>query len=199
MKRQMFSSQLQAWLKGKGPKTLENLDSVFAEKSIAIAILLLMAVPALPLPTGGVTHIFEVITMLLALELIIGRRTIWLPKSWRKRSLGNLAEKKVLPGLLRTVRWFERFSRRRLGDFLQRPNSLRVVGLITLIFTIFAFVAPPFSGLDTLPALGVVALMLGIILEDSVILVIGCAVGAVGTGLVIGLGTAIFEGAKHLF
>lgn len=198
MKQQLFSSQLSSWLKGKGSKTLGDLDSVFAEKSIAIAIMLLMAVPALPLPTGGVTHIFEVITMLLALELIIGRRTIWLPKSWRKRSLGNLAEKKVLPGLLRTIRWFERFSRPRLSDFLQRPNSLRFIGLLTLIFTLFAFVAPPFSGLDTLPALGVVAMMLAVVLEDTVILVIGCLVGAVGTGMVIGLGTAVFEGFQRL-
>ncbi len=198
MKQQVFSSQLSSWLKGKGSKTLADLDSVFAEKSIAIAIMLLMAVPALPLPTGGVTHIFEVITMLLALELIIGRRTIWLPKSWRKRSLGNLAEKKVLPGLLRTIRWFERFSRPRLSDFLQRPNSLRFIGLLTLVFTLFAFVAPPFSGLDTLPALGVVAMMLAVVLEDTVILLIGCLVGAVGTGLVIGLGTAVFEGFQRL-
>ena len=43
---------------------------------------LLLAVPALPLPTGGATHVFEVIAMLVALQLIVGRRQIWLPARW---------------------------------------------------------------------------------------------------------------------
>jgi hypothetical protein len=41
---------------------------------------LLLGVPALPLPTGGATHVFEIIAVLLALELIVGREEIWLPR-----------------------------------------------------------------------------------------------------------------------
>ncbi|MEA2335963.1 MAG: hypothetical protein QOG40_2453, partial [Solirubrobacteraceae bacterium] len=81
------SDQLERWLKGDGEKTLGGLIDVFGEGSFAIIFVLLMAVPALPLPTGGVTHVFEVITMLLALELIIGRRTVWLPDRWRRLDL----------------------------------------------------------------------------------------------------------------
>jgi hypothetical protein len=40
---------------------------------------LLLGPSALPLPTGGATHVFEIIAMLLALELIAGRDQIWLP------------------------------------------------------------------------------------------------------------------------
>ena len=35
--------------------------------------MILLGVPALPLPTGGVTHVFEVITVLLAAQLVVGR------------------------------------------------------------------------------------------------------------------------------
>ncbi len=66
------SDQLEGWLTGDRPKTLGSLLDTSGEGSFAIVFVLLMAVPALPLPTGGVTHIFEVITMLLALELIAG-------------------------------------------------------------------------------------------------------------------------------
>ena len=46
-------------------------------------VLLLALRPALP--TGGVTHVFELIAMLLALQLIVGRRHVWLPERWRQR------------------------------------------------------------------------------------------------------------------
>ena len=62
-----FSEELDKWLRGDGTKTIAGLSQVFAKKSFAICFLILMAIPALPLPTGGVTHVFEVINMLLAL------------------------------------------------------------------------------------------------------------------------------------
>ena len=45
--------------------------------------------PALPLPTGGATHVFEVIAVLLALQLIAGREHIWLPERWRRLELAG--------------------------------------------------------------------------------------------------------------
>ena len=57
-----------------------DLGDVFGAKAFAVTILLLMFLPALPLPTGGVTHVFEVITILLAGQMVLGRRTIWLPE-----------------------------------------------------------------------------------------------------------------------
>jgi hypothetical protein len=62
-----------------------------------------------------------------------------------------------------------------------------------------AFVAPPFTGLDTLPALGVVLVSLGVLLEDFVLVVVGIAVGAVGVILEIFLGSAALNGLKRLF
>ncbi len=44
----------------------------------------------------------------------------------------------------------------------------------------FAFVAPPFTGLDTLPSLGVVLISLGVLLDDALLALIGLVVGAVG-------------------
>jgi hypothetical protein len=83
------SDQLERWFGEEGPRTLGSLIDMFGEKSFAVVFIVLMAVPALPLPTGGVTHVLEVITMLLALELIAGRRTIWLPQRWMGLDLGG--------------------------------------------------------------------------------------------------------------
>ena len=83
-----FSDQLQHWLESDEPKTLGTMGEVFAEKSFAVTILLLMFVPSLPLPTGGVTHVFEAIVVVLTAQMIVGRRTIWLPERWQRRELG---------------------------------------------------------------------------------------------------------------
>jgi hypothetical protein len=61
-----------------------------------------------------------------------------------------------------------------------------------------AFLAPPFSGLDTLPALGVVLLSLGVLLEDAVVVVAALLVGAVGIAIELALGSAALKGIGQL-
>src|SRR5436309_14282568 len=109
--RDPFSDQLERWLRSGDTKTLRALGEVFAAKSFAVTILLLMFVPALPLPTGGITHVFELITIVLAAQMVIGRRTIWLPERWQRRELGATSTEKAIPFIVRRIRQVERFSR----------------------------------------------------------------------------------------
>src|SRR2546430_3715834 len=83
------SDQIERWLATEGEKTLGSLIDVFEEKSFALIFILLLGVPALPLPTGGATHVFEIIAILVALQLVAGRDKIWLPERWRKVELGS--------------------------------------------------------------------------------------------------------------
>jgi hypothetical protein len=188
-----FSEQLESWLQSDEPKTLGAMGDVFAEKSFAVTIMLLMFVPALPLPTGGVTHVFEVITVVLAAQMILGRRTIWLPARWQRRDLGATTTTKAIPFIIRRVRQIERFSRPRGTRVFQQGLLLRILGLILIAFAVAAALAPPFSGLDTLPALGAVAVALSIILEDVVVLALGIVLGTGGIALILTVGAALFD------
>ncbi|MEA2398875.1 MAG: hypothetical protein QOK25_2431 [Thermoleophilaceae bacterium] len=193
------SDQLEGWLRGEKPKTLGSLIDLFGERSFAILFVLLMALPALPLPTGGATHVLEVIVMLLALELIVGRREIWLPQRWKRLELASASRQKFVNMLLRRIRWFERFSRPRGRWLFGHRLSGVVFGLVVLALAITAFLAPPFSGLDTLPSLGVVVLGLGVLLEDFVLAGAGFGIGALGVVAVIGLGNLVVKGVNQLF
>ena len=186
-----LSERLESWLEADEPKTISGLCERFGPQSFAIVFVVLLALPALPIPTGGVTHVFEIVAALLALELIIGRGEIWVPKRWQTRELRVLTSAKGSNALLKRIRWFERFSRPRLGALLTTPVAARVYGLVVLVLTAVAFLAPPFTGLDTLPALGVVVLSLGMLLTDALLVGIGVAIGSAGIALVIGLGHAI--------
>jgi hypothetical protein len=186
-----FSDDLDTWLSSDGPKTLEDLGNAFAEKSFAVTILLLMFVPALPLPTGGISHVFEVIAIVIALQMVVGRRTIWLPRKWKQKELGKTITGKGVPFVIRRVRWFEKFSRPRFAGLFNQRWFIRVIGLVIIIFTLGALLAPPFSGLDTLPALGVVTICLAIILEDMIVLGVGVVIGTGGIVLIVTIGAAI--------
>jgi hypothetical protein len=197
--RHKVSGEIEAWLTGDGDKTVGGLIDVFEEKSFAILFVFLLGVPALPLPTGGATHVFEIVAALLALQLIAGRDRIWLPERWRKLSLTGPKQQRFLNGLMKLIRRLERLSRPRLRFLFDHRLSNSVFGLLALGGTAGAFLAPPFTGLDTLPALGVVLLSLGVLLEDIIVVVLGVVIGVAGVFLEIFVGGAVLHQVRKLF
>jgi hypothetical protein len=193
------SDQIECWLASEGEKTLGSLIDVFEEKSFALVFILLLGVPALPLPTGGATHVFEIIAIVVALQLVAGREKIWLPQRWCRVEIGTGGRTRFLNGLLNAIRWIERFSRPRLRFLFDHRASNTVFGLLAIAGSLGAFLAPPFTGLDTLPALGVVLLSLGVLLEDFFVVVLAVIVGAAGVLLEIVLGKAALSGIRELF
>jgi hypothetical protein len=196
---QSVSDDLARWLGGDGEKTLGSLIELFQEKSFALLFVLLLGVPALPLPTGGATHVFEVIAVLLAIELIIGREAIWLPRRWRGLELAGPRQQRFLSALMKMIRRLERISRPRLVFLFDHRLSNIVFGLLVIGGSLGAFLAPPFTGLDTLPSLGVVLLSLAVLLEDFLVVLAGLIVGATGVVLEIVLGKAAVHGIGMLF
>jgi hypothetical protein len=193
------SDELERWLSAEGESTLGSLIELFEEKSFALVFVLLLGVPALPLPTGGATHVFEIIAALLALQLIAGREEIWLPERWRGLQLAGPRQQRFIRGLMRMIRRLERISRPRLRFLFDHRLSNIVFGVLVLGGSAGAFLAPPFTGLDTLPALGVVLLSLGVLLEDIAVVLAALVVGAAGVILEIVLGKAAISGISGLF
>jgi hypothetical protein len=193
------SDQIENWQSGAGPKTLGGLIEVFEERAFAVIFILLLGVPALPLPTGGATHVFEIVAMLGALQLIAGRDHPWLPDRFKRIRLEGDKQQKFVKSLLRVIRFLERFSRPRLTFLFDHRLSNAVFGLLILGLAIAAFVAPPFTGLDTLPSLGAVLISVGVLLRDIAIVIIGVVVGAAGVLLEIVLGKAAVSGISNLF
>jgi hypothetical protein len=141
--------------------------------------------------------------MLIALELIAGRDEIWLPRRWRRLDLAGPRQQRFLHTLTRMIRRLERVSRPRLRSLFDRRLSNIVFG--TLVFgtlvvglSLGAFLAPPFTGLDTLPAIGVVLLSVGVLLEDIAIVLLALIAGVAGVALEIVLGTVALHGLSSL-
>ena len=194
-----LSEQLSGWLRG-GDTSLGGLVDLFGPKSFAVMFVVLMAVPALPLPTGGATHVFEILVALGALQLIIGRDEIWVPARWRGVNVGGSeGNGRFIRALMWVIRTLERVARPRLAGVFARRGADQVFGLLVLIATVSAFVAPPFTGLDTLPSLGVVVLALGVLLEDALVALVGVLLGGAGIALEVYLAATVIHAAGRLF
>ena len=198
MTKVSFSQTLNIWLSSKQKKTVGSMLNVFDEKSFAFIFLVLMIFPATPLPTGGLVHLFEIIVALLALQLIIGRKELWLPNKVKKLDLDPITRKKVLPFLERRVKFFERFSKPRLRRTISKRWFRTQLGLVVMLFTLGAFFAPPFTGLDSLPSLEVVLIAIGVILDDMIPIIAGCIVGTIGLAITFILGAGVITAIQAL-
>jgi hypothetical protein len=67
-------------------------------------------------------------------------------------------------------------------------------GALVFGLTLSAFLAPAFSGRDTLPSLGVVVIGLGVLMRDLLVALLG----AIGVATILVIGNLAVETAKHL-
>ena len=198
LQNQKFSARLEVWIKNRSPNTIDRLNKVFAEKSIGIIVFLLMFLAATPFPTGGVSDVMAVVALFAAFQLIIGRRTIWMPKRWRRHTIKSLSSKRVITHLLRSLRWLERFTRPRLSGVVHNRFSLMISGICMSIYIFAVVVSPPFTGLDTLPAMGACLMALSLVFDDIALLIAGIIVGAIGISITIGVGAIIIVWIQQL-
>lgn len=188
--RWRVSAGLEAWLDSDQASTLGSLNDAFGEKILAAACLTLMAPSALPIPSGGATHVLDAIALVFAAQMVLGRRSVWLPARWRIKEIGSRTQK-ALRILIRFVKLCERVSRRRLAPVITGRVGERMIGLVITAFIVAAALAPPFSGLDTLPSLGVVLLALAVLFEDAAFAVAGLLAGLIGVALALFLGAQV--------
>lgn len=193
------SDLIAGWKESGGEKTLGGLVDAIDTKGFALLMVILLGPSALPIPTGGLTHVFEAAAALLALQLIAGRRDVWLPQRLRRRSLEGETAQRFIDAMIRYVGKLERVTRPRGRVFFGRRYSDFLYGCAALIGIVATFLAPPFTGLDTVPALGVVMLSLAVIAEDIAVIWLGVALIAGGILLELLLGEAAYKAVKSVF
>ena len=194
-----FSAQIESWMHSKQPKTFGNLSTFFGKNSFATIFIICMALPALPIPTGGITHVLEILVALVALETIIGLKSLWIPKWLAKKQLPDLVIKTGLPKFVQYLKKLEKYSRPRGVALMNNTWVERFAGFAVLAFAAGAFFALPFSGLDTIVSIGAVVLSLGLVLNDISYFIAGLIIGIIGLFLEIFLGAVIASGLKRLW
>lgn len=161
---------------------LDRLD----ERAFGL-IILILSIPCLVPALYGVPQIIGVPIILLAGQLLIGRREPWLPGGMLRRSVPRSWLDRMAGFADKRMRWLERLSRPRLTPFATGFGER-----IAALFMIGATVTIILPMTNTVPSLALALIAVGLIQRDGVFVLAGEALAAawMGTLLVVALGLA---------
>jgi len=173
-----------------GRVTLADLVEVLSHRAFG-GFMLAMALPTLlPLPIG-MAIVFDIPLVLLSFQLMIGRRTIWLPKGLLRGGVKTEQAARMLDKLIPRLRRLEGFLRPRML-WLTAPVAERMIGLLCFVLCIVLMTPIPLLG--WFPAITLVVLSLGLAERDGQMLVIGFALSIatmfVSAGILVGVAQA---------
>ena len=158
------------------------------------ALMFIFAVPnVLPVPPG-VSTVLGTPLIFLSGQLMLGMKP-WLPAVITRRSFSRedfaTLVRRVVPWLVRA----ERLLRPR-ASALARPPVENLVGLVCLLLACVLVLPIPLG--NTLPALSISLLALGVLERDGLWIVAGLVASAVAATVVSGVVFALVQGAVFL-
>lgn len=140
-----------------------DIVSALRDRSFA-PLLVIFAAPNVFLIVPGSSVSTAVPLMFLAVQLVLGRPDVWLPRIVADRTIERSAFDRVVTVSVPYVERIERLAKPRCwpsSDLLAE----RTIGLATLILAIFLFLPIPFA--NGLPALSIIMLALGLSERDG--------------------------------
>jgi len=149
-------------------------------------------IPVLPFGSPIVGSLY----MLLALRLIIGMDRPWLPGFVRNKALAPQTVDTLRRRGLPLVRRLERFSRPRF-PVLNSPVAVRAAAIVVFLMGLILLSPAPF--LNTLPAVAVMLIGLGLLNDDGIFVLTGMVLGVVAVGILVATVGLLVEVAQRLF
>ena len=158
------------------PLTLGDLLDSVGRRSygpLLLVIGLFAISPATAIP--GMTWATAVLTLIVALQIAVGRERIWLPKSALNVRVGRRDIHKGVEKSRPAARWIDQLLRPRL-EFLSKPPFVNVVGVICALAALITFPLGLIPLLPLIPGIAIVAFGLGMTARDGVWLTLGVLV-----------------------
>ena len=174
--------------------TIKHLLHGLRHRGFALLMLVLVlpnCVPV-PIPPGGST-ILSVPLLFIAIQMIWGRNSPWMPEWLTKKSMEQRTIDKIIKIATPRLRWVEKFLHPRF-NFTSSKAGERFIGCIWLIFAIS--IAVPLPMTNFIPGIGTLIMALGMLGRDGIVVIIGACVGMLGVAfttamLTLGIGAII--------
>lgn len=158
--------------------TLGELMQRMEERGFGLMLMLLAIVAWIPVFPPGASGVVGMLCIIGALQMAWGRRVPWLPARLQAYVLSEKVIRLLREHGVRLLRGVEKLSRPRWAPFGEKV-LLRLASVVVLLMGIVMFLPLPF--MNSLPALSVMAVALGLLNRDGLFL----AAGAVLAGLVL--------------
>lgn len=135
-------------------------------------LLILLAIPAfIPVLPPGTSTVLGMLMSLVALQMIFGRRVPWIPARWRRHRLAPQTVIALQTRGVALLRKLERISRPRGSPLVRNGVALRWHALLVIFMALV--LSSPLPFLNTLPAIGVLLIGIGLLNHDAYFLALG--------------------------
>lgn len=163
----------------EGPSVGEIVDGV-GDKGFGLLFLFLSLPSALPVPAPGYSTPFGIVIVLIALQMLVGRRVLWLPQKLRAVRLRKSVARRVIKTGSGAVRRIETFIRPR-HDWIGSPLGLKALALV--IMSMGGLMILPIPLTNTAPAIVIFLIGLGLAEDDGLLALGAFCVGCCAVAL----------------
>lgn len=163
-----------------GAISMEQLRDALGDRSFATLLVFFALLNMLPLPPGS-TLVLGIPLLLVSLQMVLGRKTVWLPRSILTKSIGIEHFRQMSERLVPRVRWVERLIRPRYWPFANGRGD-RVVGVLALLLATMITLPIPLG--NWFPALACALLGLALSECDGLLLGIAVSIGLLSLALI---------------
>lgn len=166
MKIQALSQELQRLIEdpSKSVYQLGDLVTTFGDRAFGIVLLLLSLPSALPIPATGISTPLGFAMTLIGFQMILGRRSLWLPERVLKIKIGKKLLTKMVAGLNWILGKFEKVLHPRFG-WTQKRSGIIFIGVLVICLSVVMQAPIPLT--NTLPAAVIFCLSLAQMEEDG--------------------------------
>lgn len=168
-----------------GNHTIGSLMEACGDRSFALLMMILAMPIALPIPAPpGVTLLIATPMLLIALQMLAGRHTLWLPAWVQAKTVKQETLEAVRDKSARYFRFLERFIRPRLA-WLSGNTGKRLIALLLCICSLS--VATPIPLTNTVPSMGIVLICIALMERDGLLMLLGACIGTAGLTIAFGV------------
>ncbi|MCG9891151.1 MAG: exopolysaccharide biosynthesis protein [Thermosynechococcaceae cyanobacterium MS004] len=177
--------------------TLANVLELSGERTFGFLFVLLALPSALPIPAAGYSVPFGIVMLLLALQLILGAKTPWLPSKVMNHAIPLTKIQGLVKSGIPWLQRIERLSKPRLTVVCTSRTGQTVLGLAIALMAISMMI--PIPGTNTLPAMGIFVTGFGLLDDDGAISLAGLGVCLMGAILSSSILYALAVGGTSLY
>ncbi|MCO4316082.1 exopolysaccharide biosynthesis protein [Phyllobacterium sp. 21LDTY02-6] len=164
------------------PVSFTELEDAFTDRSFAALLTFFAILNLIPLPpgTGMITGIPLV---LVSVQMVMGRDSVWLPAFLRTKSISPDRFRQMSDKVVPRLQWLERFIKPRNWPFGRRQGD-RWLGAFTTILGMSVVLPMPLS--NWLPAFATAIIGIALCERDGRLLFGGLVIGVVSIAIVAG-------------
>jgi hypothetical protein len=186
-----FSQDIKSLLQrlAEHPLTLGDILAETSERGFSLVIALLVLPFLFPMPPG-LAGPFGGACLLLSVQMVLGKRSPWLPRRIANYKFPRSFAQLLLQNLGRLTKVLQKIARPRLAKIALNPLTWRITGLCISWLTLLLMLPIPFT--NPIPTVGILLLTVATIESDGLLICASYAITALITLLFVFIGYALW-------